>query len=368
MAKRQTLLDLIDGMEKPVRDAFLQSIGRITAQAQMRALEDAISRGDVAAVLQMLEMDRSYFVPLDQAFRNAHAEAGEWAMQELRRQGRRQGVQVQGYFDARNPRIEEYLASQSARLVTGPDGLIEDARTSIRAIMAADNAVGTSPRTTALNIVGRINRATGERTGGVIGLLPDDAQMSVEMERGLIAGDKEQMDRYIRSVTGSRSHRDAVGVRRVELARAKGEKIPASEARAIATRWRSQRLRLRGETIARTELLEASHNAQHEALRQLVDSGKARSDAVTQEWDASEDSATRLSHRALDGEKVRGPDGVFTTINGARLRYPGDRSLGAPASETVNCRCILRVRVSFVDGLRDRLTDDELATVREAMG
>lgn len=368
MARRPTLLDMVDRLEPRVRDAFLQSVGRITAQVQVRALEDAISRGDVNAVIEMLDLDRSYFAPLDRAFRESYEEAGEWALEELRRQGKRQGVEVRGYFDGRSPRIEEYLAEQSSRLITGPEGLIEDARASVRAILAADNAVGTAPRTSALNIVGRLNRATGKREGGVIGLLSSDANMSVEMERGLIAGDRDQMRRYLRSVEGSRNHRDAVGTRRVRLALEKGEAVPAREARAIANRWRAQRLRLRGETIARTELIGAAHHAQDEGIRQLIDSGKARPDAVTRTWDASEDSATRPSHRELDGETVTGADGVFTTINGARLRFPGDTGLGAPASEVINCRCVLRTRVDFTVGLADRLTGDELGRVREAMG
>ncbi|ADH63097.1 hypothetical protein Mesil_1199 [Allomeiothermus silvanus DSM 9946] len=48
--------------------------------------------------------------------------------------------------------------------------------------------------------------------------------------------------------------------------------------------------------------------------------------------------SSRFDHRRMDGVIV--PIGeFFITPSGSRLRYPGDRSLGAPAGEVVNCRC-----------------------------
>lgn len=49
---------------------------------------------------------------------------------------------------------------------------------------------------------------------------------------------------------------------------------------------------------------------------------------------------SRFDHRRMDGVTVP-IDQPFVTPAGSRLRYPGDRSLGAPAGEVVNCRCTI---------------------------
>ena len=56
---------------------------------------------------------------------------------------------------------------------------------------------------------------------------------------------------------------------------------------------------------------------------------------LKREWISAEDSRTRSSHDAANGQIV-GMDEPFT-VGGARLDYPGDPS--GPADETINCRC-----------------------------
>jgi hypothetical protein len=371
MARRETLLDLLDRLAPDVRDAFVQSIARVTGQVQLRALEDAIARGDVNAVLQMLDLDRSYFAPLDRAFSDAYVQAGDWTMEELARQAKAQGVKVFGFFDGRNVRAERFLTEQSSRLITGPDGLMDDIRENVRRVLTGGMEVGTSPRTAALNLVGRINRATGRREGGVIGLSARDMEQADSVYSILTDPDgprsyfvkDRKTGRWKPRYKGTDRQFDSKIIKAIE----EGKPLSKADAQAITQRYRNRLLKDRGETIARTELLGSVHHAQNEGLRQMVDSGRVQADAISREWDASEDSATRSSHRALDGEKVIGPDGVFTTINGARMRFPGDRSLGAPGSEIVQCRCAIRTRIDFTKGLRDQLTPEELARARSAM-
>lgn len=364
MVKRDTLLDLIDRLTPDVQRAFLEAIGRITTQAQIRALEDAIRAGDASAVLRVLDLDRGQFTPLDRAFRDAYLQFGDWTMAGVALEATRQGARVTGYFDARNMRAERYMAEQSSRLITGPEGLMDDIRENVRRVLTDGMVAGTSPRTAALNLVGRIDPLTGKRAGGVIGMLPRDVDMALEMERGLIVGDKKQMARYLRSIENSKSLRDNVGVRRVANAYRNGEAVPAKDARAIITRWRGQVLRRRGETIARAELLGSGHHAQDEGLQQMVDSGKVRSEAIDEEWDASNDSATRDSHRFMDGQQRKfGED--FVTGLGNPARRPGDERL--PPEDRIGCRCIKHIRINFAKGLRDRMTPDQLAAARAAI-
>ena len=43
----------------------------------------------------------------------------------------------------------------------------------------------------------------------------------------------------------------------------------------------------------------------------------------------------------------------FITPDGYKLRYPHDSSLGAPARETINCRCIQLIRLNYMKALEN---------------
>ncbi|MER8471544.1 hypothetical protein [Mesorhizobium sp. M1405] len=77
------------------------------------------------------------------------------------------GFQVVLRWDARNMAAETWLREHSAQLVTN---IVADQQIAIRAAFSEGLARGTNPTRTALEVVGRINRVTGSREGGVIGL------------------------------------------------------------------------------------------------------------------------------------------------------------------------------------------------------
>lgn len=86
--------------------------------------------------------------------------------------------------------------------------------------------------------------------------------------------------------------------------------------------------RSRARTIAITEV----HNA---SMFASIETAKATGLTLQKEWGAVEDSRTRPSHQAADGQKVD-MDGKFT-VGGVKMDRPGDPS--APAREVINCRC-----------------------------
>jgi hypothetical protein len=86
----------------------------------------------------------------------------------------------------------------------------------------------------------------------------------------------------------------------------------------------------RAEVIARTEVIAASNFGSRAAA-------KATGLPLIKEWLATNDNRTRDTHRAANGQK-RPLDEPYT-VGGARLMFPGDTSLGAPGSETIQCRC-----------------------------
>ena len=112
----------------------------------------------------------------------------------------------------------------------------------------------------------------------------------------------------------------------------------------ITGRYSDRLLALRGETIARTETLGALARSKAEAFEQVIDTGAIQRSQVKKRWVATRDNRTRDSHRAVNGETVQ-LDGVFS--NG--LAYP--HAEGAPASETVNCRCTYEHVVDYLAGI-----------------
>lgn len=87
--------------------------------------------------------------------------------------------------------------------------------------------------------------------------------------------------------------------------------------------------------IARTE----TNRVEAEARDKLFDDASSQGVNIQRVWLAANDSRTRDSHLSADGQK-RNVDDPFL-INGFKMKRPGDSSLGAPASEVINCRCSL---------------------------
>lgn len=341
MARPRNLINLLDDLAPSVQRAFLQSIQNIQSDAQLNLIITALEQGDVDRALGFLNIGAAYFAPLDRALSDAYQQGGDWALEGVKNIARSQGATVVARFDGRNPRAEEYLRTQSSRLITE---VVEDQVESVRAVLTQNMTDGVSPRKAALDVVGRVNRATGRREGGLLGLTSQEAQYADNALAQLTSGDPAKMREYL-----NRTARDKRFDRTVTAAIRDGKPVSASDATRIANRYRDILLSKRGERIARTELLGALHAAQSEGTQQLIDGGQITADQVTEEWDAANDMDTRDSHANAEGQ-TKGPDGTFL-IGGFRMRYPGDSSLGAPASEVINCRCRVRQSFDFISGL-----------------
>lgn len=89
--------------------------------------------------------------------------------------------------------------------------------------------------------------------------------------------------------------------------------------------------RFRRDLISRTETIRASNAGTVQVFDEF--------NIALKEWLATPDSRTRDSHisGATNGQ-IRAIGEPFV-VNGSELMYPGDASLGAPASEWAQCRC-----------------------------
>lgn len=94
----------------------------------------------------------------------------------------------------------------------------------------------------------------------------------------------------------------------------------------------------RGVLIGRTEIISASNAGS------LL--GAQASGVKTKKvWLATQDNRTRHDHVLTDGQVVDDLEGLFYVgENEEPMQYPGDSTLGASASNTINCRCTVTYR------------------------
>jgi hypothetical protein len=276
------------------------------------------------------------------AIRNAQTEGGKAAIEDFpKRQANGSALVVR--FSGRNPAAEQWLRDHSSQLITR---ITEDQRAAARSSLRDSLEAGVNPRTAALRIVGTLNRATGKREGGILGLSGPQEGYVRNARAELASGDPTALRAYL-----GRKQRDKRFDRTIERAIREETAPPAATIRKAILAYESRLLKLRGDTIGRVEALSALQAAKHEAYRQAIESGQVAESAVRKVWRSAGDLRVRHTHRALNGDSVafREP---FVTPSGARMRYPLDTSLGAGAGEIVNCRCDVEYRIDFLANLR----------------
>lgn len=228
----------------------------------------------------------------------------------------------------------------SSRLVTM---IVDDQREAIRAVIEGGIEAGRGPRQTALDIVGRVNKATGKREGGIVGLNAPQAKAWLKAGDELDALDPAYFERKLRD-----KRFDPM----VKRAIAEGKPLSKADRERVLNRYSDRLLKHRGDMIARTETIASLNAGRAEGMQQLIDAGNVTADQVVRVWDSTgADGRTRDSHLAMEGQR-RAMNEPFVTPTGYRLMQPGDSSLGAPGSETINCRCVLRFDIDFYAGLK----------------
>jgi hypothetical protein len=344
MARKPTLAQLLDELltryEQSVAEAFRAAVADLAAGADLQRLIAALTNGDLNAAMDALHLDPAAYGKLRDAIEQAYGEAGQITTDSLPALKDRTGARVVIRWSARNYRAEAFLREHGANLVTR---IVEDQRQAVRTRLETAMREGVNPRTAALEIVGRVNRATGKREGGIIGLSTAQEGYVANARAELTSEDPAALRRYL-----ERARRDKRFDRSVQKAIREGTPLPQDVAMKALDRYQARLLQLRGEMIGRSEALRSLNAASHEALLQAVDSGAITAAQVRRVWRSAGDLRVRHTHQALNGDSV-GLEERFRSPSGALLLYPGDPS--APASETVNCRCIVQPRIDFLANL-----------------
>jgi hypothetical protein len=340
LSAREKFEQLIADFEPLLRNAFMESIRDIKSNIQIKRIVERLERNDIAGAIDALYLDTAAFRPLDRAIAQAYEGGGVAAVSNLPTLRDPFGSQLVVRFDVRNLRAERWLAEHSANLIAR---IIEDQKNSVRIFLTAGIEAGNNPRTTALDLIGRLNRATGRREGGILGLTSVQSEYVATARDELLSGDTSALRHYL-----TRGRRDKRFDRTILKHINDGTTPPADLISRIIGRYEDGLLKLRGDTIARTETLTSLNASNQEAFRQGLDKTGYTEQDVTRVWRTANDERVRHSHAAMNGVEVKGLNTPYTLPDGSHMMFPGDSSLGAPASQIINCRCTQFLRLDFL--------------------
>lgn len=330
--------NFLDEAEELIRGAYLGAVDRMRRQIVVSRLIEAILNNDDMLVFDLAGAKQSFLSRLADAVIDAFIRGGREAVADLPYiQDPISGITVQPSFDFSEPRSSDWLRQYSASLV---QGITEDTRNGLRETLATARAEGRSPNATALDISGRVSRATGRREGGLLGLTRRQMGAADKAMSELLSGDPGQLRAYLR-----RGARDRRYDRTIQKAIREGKPLKKDQARKIIGRYRDRLLKTRADAIAQTESTRAGHAGANTAIQQMVDSGLVQRSQVRKVWQSTPDGRTRDAHSALHGESIQFDRPFISPTTGAELMHPGDTSRGAPGSDLVNCRCWMNIRI-----------------------
>lgn len=338
MTPAQFFLDLQTKFSKNVSESFKKAIGEIKDDYNMDSALKAIASDDIEALVEAIQLEDAAFDVFADEVDMSFKQGGGLTFKSLLATQPKKGPQFIARFSVRNPRAEEYARQLSSKAVTR---VVDEQKAIIRTIVEDAISKGDNPKTIVKKLVGEVNKTTGKREGGVIGLSEPFAKYVMSAERELQEG---KFSNYL-----TRKRRDRRFDKWVKESEKTGKPLTGTQIQKMINQYSNRLLALRAQTIGRTEAMAALGAAQYEVILQLIDTGKVTKDQVTKIWDATGDKRTRLTHAVADGQEV-GIEEFFTMASGAKLRYPGDPV--APAGEIINCRCILKLKVDWLKGIR----------------
>lgn len=337
LSPRERFEQLVADFEPKVRAAFIEAVDDIRSNIVLRRVVDRLERGDVDGAVHAMNLDEAAFRSLEEAIRQAYSGGGVAAVEQMPTARDPEGFRVVFRFDMRNPAAETWLREHSAQLVTN---IVEDQRVAIRTALEDGLSRGDNPTRTALNVVGRVNRATGRREGGVIGLTSQLASYVSTARDDLLSGDPERMRHYL-----TLAKRDKRGDRTVLKHIREGTPLSREDVKRLTGRLSDNYLKLRADTIALNETMGALGASKDEAFRQRIARGDIQAQNVTKTWKHTPQEHGRLQHIGMQGQKVRF-DQPFMAPDGTAIPYP--HAPGVPMRHKLGCKCFCEYKIDFV--------------------
>ena len=326
-----------------IQKLFLQVMQDIVDKAILSEMVTAIETNDIEKLFQATGFTPAALSPLIDAMEQIYKDSAETTVAGWPARIRTPTGLVIFRFDARNPKVETDLREKSSALITRLTG---EARENVRALLEKGMIAGANPRTTALDIIGRVDPITKRRIGGVIGLTENQANWVENVTRYLQTNDPRYFKFELRD-----KRFDSI----VKKAMESGTPLSDDNVSRLTTAYKNRALKYRGETVARTETIQSLNRGEFMANRQAIDQGVFTSTQIKKYWSSGHDSHVRTSHKYLDNKydlkNAISLDQPFVSTSGSKLMFPGDTSLGAGADEIANCRCMTKYAVNFFEGV-----------------
>lgn len=333
------LNQLISQYAPKIAQAFYTSIASVVDNVVLKDVTKFLELGDLDAAFRALGLSPAALRPLTTMIENAFEQGGVVTGQGFPGRLYTPLGSTVFRFDVRNSRAEAWLRNSAGDFIT----LIEsDAKNAIRTALSSGVTAGQNPRTIAIELVGRINPKTQLREGGLFGLNKPQQTAVANMRSDLTTLNNNYFNRQ------RRDRRFDGTVRKMF----ESGNISEKDIVRLTGRYKNNLLKLRGDTIGRDGAIEALNASEMEAYNQAVDMGAVEENGIQRFWDsAGRDGRTRDDHLAMDDKPPVGLKDAFIFPDGSKAMHPQDRSLGAPAEQTVNCRCRVRTVVDWLAGV-----------------
>ncbi|TIP70579.1 MAG: Hsp20/alpha crystallin family protein [Mesorhizobium sp.] len=337
LSPRERFEQLVSTYEPMLRTAFIEAIDDIRSNIVLRRVVERLERGDINGAIRAMNLDEAAFRPLEEAIRQTFNGGGVATVEQMPALRDPSGFQVVLRWDARNLVAETWLREHSAQLVTD---IVADQQVAIRTALETSLARGDNPTRTAVDVVGRVSRVTGQREGGIIGLTAQQSQYVENARQELSSGDPEAIRNYLQ-----RGRRDKRFDRTVAKALREGKPLPRDMVNRITARYSDGLLKLRADTIGLHETFAALGASKDIAFQQAIAKGAVRADAITKGWKHTPQEHPRVQHVSMQGQKVRF-DQPFVAPDGTLIPYP--HAAGVPARHTLGCKCFCEYKIDFV--------------------
>ena len=305
-----------------IRAAFLAAIQQAHASLDYAALLSAIRFNDLGRVVELLRIDASSLFPLEEAIRTAVIEGGVSVVAPRALAGAFS-------FSGRHPRAERIIAEMGARLVTeiGSPGVEP-----IRALLLAGQQQGIGAERIARQLAGTINKVTGIREGGIMGLDAPRAARSKAVRD--ILSDPARVKEYFAGGKPRYTSTDRRFDASVRRAIKDGVAMPAADVEKITRAHDARLLKARGDTIARDQAFTAQAQGRREAYVQMRDMPDVES--IEKTWDHASLKDPRPDHQLMNGVTVD-LDAPFIMDDGTEMQHPHDPNAGP--GQNLGCRC-----------------------------
>jgi hypothetical protein len=307
---RRRIEELLSKEGPRIRKRFKQVMQRVKDTWTVARLEQALTEGRIAEVLDDIEAAGKDIAGASAAVHNRVAEeTAAWL-------STRTDKLIS--YDASNDGAVRALRQDRLRMVSG---LRDEHRAIILDVLTDGTAQGQNPR----------EQARGIRDS--LGLTQQQAKWIRSYDRALRTLDPNALNRELRD-----ARRDPT----VERAIADGKPLAPEVVDKLVAKYAERAVAYRAEVVARTEALRAVHQGTTSAFEQAIADGTLDAGLVVQKWNAAKDARTRASHRAMHGQE-RPWGEAFVTGSGVALRFPCDPQ--APVAETAQCRCSVSRRI-----------------------